>query len=220
MAAIAGILLALAVWGVRNRVVLGSFAVGSTHDGITLWESNGPYSREALRMGQVEALSYSSVTMAPHWGSTAGMDEIQADGYYRSQAISYIVHHAVSVFRTGMLKAFLSIFGIRPNEPWHNLRNGVSILANVLVWLFALIGVLRPPRNGQRMPRSARLFVCLAIIGVVGALLILGPVGFRYCMPMEAVLWILAGHGVALLIPNRQHAPTGQMVAAPPLMAE
>jgi hypothetical protein len=38
LAAIIGIALALALWGARNRLVLGSFVLGSTHDGITLWE--------------------------------------------------------------------------------------------------------------------------------------------------------------------------------------
>jgi len=216
VAAIAGIALVLVVWGARNQLAVGSFVMGSTHDGITLWESNGPYSRAAVWQGQVEAFSYSSSTMAQHWARTAGMNEVQADAYYRNEAISYVVRHPGSVVQTGILKVFLSLLGIRPNESWHNLRNGVSILANLTVLLVALVGVWHPPRKEQLPLRTLRLILCLTISGVVGALLMLGPIGFRYCLPLEGVLWIFAGQGIAYMIENwrEHHAFLGTRIAS------
>jgi hypothetical protein len=204
VAAIAGMALALVLWGARNKVAVGSFVVGTTHDGITLWESNGPYSREAVWKGQVEAVSYSFSTMAQHWARTAGMNEVQADAYFRHEAISYIVRHPVTVFQTGLLKVFFSLLGIRPNESWHNLRNGVSLLANLAVLLFVFLGFWHPPRQEQLSWRRPRLILCLTITGAVGALLALGPIGFRYCMPLEGLLWMFAGQGVVYVIENRR----------------
>jgi len=220
VAAIAGIALGLVLWGARNQAAVGAFVIGSTHDGITLWESNGPYARAAVWKGQVEALSYSSSTMGQHWMRTSEMDEVQANAYYRDQAISYMVRHPVSVFQTGILKAFLSLLGIRPNESWRNLRNGVSIVANLAVLPFAFLGVWHPPRKQEPWLRHVRLILCLAITGVVGALLALGPIGFRYCLPLEGLLWIFTGVGIAHVIDRARLVTVDPGCAEPSAHAE
>ncbi|MBI3695944.1 MAG: hypothetical protein HY238_14025 [Acidobacteria bacterium] len=60
------VLLALTTSGLRNRLVTGEFALGSSHDGITLWEFNGPYTKQTLCLRQVEALPYDFGIMGQH----------------------------------------------------------------------------------------------------------------------------------------------------------
>ncbi len=91
--AVAGVVMALGVWGVRNQVVLGHFVIGSTHDGITLWEANGPFARGSLALGQVDIVSMNKTVMAPIFAETQDLDEVGADAYFKRQALRYMALH-------------------------------------------------------------------------------------------------------------------------------
>ncbi len=43
-----GMMIGLGCWGVRNKLIVGQFALGTSHDGITLWESNYPQAAFSL----------------------------------------------------------------------------------------------------------------------------------------------------------------------------
>jgi hypothetical protein len=194
--ALAGVLVALGVWGIRNQRVLGHFMVGSTHDGITLWESNGPFARRSLALGQVDVLSLDKNVMAPFFRETQNLDEIGADAYFRRQAITYIASHPLDVARTAAAKIAVSVTSIHPNLPLTAPRNLASIAINVLLIMLALFGFARFARSPTIVPFA---ILCL----VTFAMLTVGPAGMRYWLTLRGALWIAAAVSISGSLPRR-----------------
>jgi hypothetical protein len=188
--------LAVAGWGLRNERAIGVFDAGSTHDGITLWESNGAESRRALALGQVDHLSQDSSVMAAVWQRTAQMSEAEADAYFRREAIRYIIGHPGDVGLTALDKLAVSIAGLRPEQSPFDLRNVVSLIdaaALLLLATAALVRLARPPFD----TKVSAVLASLAILGVVTlGLLVIGPAGIRYWLTLRGALWILAAERV------------------------
>jgi hypothetical protein len=194
--AVAGAVIALGAWGARNQLVLGHFVVGSTHDGITLWESNGPFARQSLARGQVDVLSLDRSVMAPMFRETQQLDEVGADAYFRREAVHYIVAHPLGVAETATEKIAISLTSIHPNLPLGAPRNLAGMLDNVLLFLLAGFGLARLARSTTpaRAPAAAAAATgVLAIVCVVTlAMLAIGPAGMRYWLTLRGALWILA----------------------------
>jgi hypothetical protein len=191
-----GVAIAVGSWGLRNQAALGQFAVGSSHDGITLWESNYPSAMEALlKQGQVERLN--DQRMADDFAHTAEMGELQADAYFKDRAVRYIHSHPVEIIRNFGPKLAVAASGYKPEDSIRSLRNLIAFTSNGVLLLAALVGWFVRPRPADAGPRA--LWRCLLIVCplMVLAIIAIGPIGLRYRMSVEPILWIL---GASLIL--------------------
>jgi hypothetical protein len=215
--AVAGVVMALGVWGARNQLVLGHVVIGSTHDGITLWESNGPFAQRSLALGQVDIVSMNKIVMAPIFAETQDLDEVGADAYFKRQALRYMASHPLDVMRTSAEKVAVSIASVHPDLPLTAPRNLAAMLDNALLLILAGIGLARFARSPRAITaqygdiskqsdeREARgvswVFAGMCLVTI--ALLALGPAGMRYWLTLRGALWILAAVSISShLIPR------------------
>jgi hypothetical protein len=197
---------ALTAWGARNQAVVGSFALGSSHDGITLWESNGPYTAAALQRGQVMMLSGQPDLMHAYWSDTRDMSEPEANRYFAEQAVRYVVAHPVDELLLMTRKTFYTLTAIRPELPVMSSRNLVGIVANVVTFVLAALGVGVLLRDRERARRITPLLLILLPLLVTGVLAILiGPIGMRYRIAIDGVVWIFAGMGLLRIADGWRH---------------
>ncbi len=198
-----GVILALAVgaamvgWGLRNAIAAGEFAIGSSRDGITLWEWNSPYVRQSLRHGSPEGLSFTPEIMRTHWDRTMHMTENQVNRYYLGQALQHALAHPVEAVKTSLLKLSLTLTGISIDKPLASSRNVGAALWNLLAFSLALRGflLLRSTLNQGRLPLACVVLVALTVPTIVA--LLVGPIGLRYRIAFDGILWI-AGAGAIL----------------------
>ncbi len=186
-----GVLAALLAWGIRNRIVTGEFALGASRDGITLWEWNGPNAR-AVWDGNPEALSYDHEVMRSHWNRVAGRSENDINRYYLGQIREHVWQHPFDTLTTSLSKLSLSLAGVAVQKPLTGARNLVALGSNTLLILLALRGLSLLRRILHPAARLiARWFFPLIALPVLAALLV-GPVGLRYRIALDGVLWIAA----------------------------
>jgi hypothetical protein len=198
--ATAGVVIALTAWGIRNEGAIGAFHTGSTHDGVTLWESNNAFSRRALAQGQVDHLWLDSSLMLPYWSQTAAMTEAGADAYFRHAAAGYIASHPGDIALTSLDKLAVSLSGVRPEQPLRDSRNVVSVAYDAVLILLTAIAVAQLAR-APRLPTRMTLLQVLAIVTIVViGLLLIGPAGIRYWLTLRAAMWTLTA--VTLLQPR------------------
>ncbi|MFL5575843.1 MAG: hypothetical protein ACJ79S_07755 [Gemmatimonadaceae bacterium] len=190
----AGVALALAAWGARNEAVLGRPFIGSTHDGISVWESNGAHTDRAIDLGQVEALSTDPSVIGPVWARTRDLSEIEADAVFRRTGLAYIREHPVAAGRVMLRKLAVSLAGVRPELPLLAPRNLVALLTNLALFAGALVGLVALRRRSDRV-RGAFPFLAVVAAVTVGLLLV-GPIGIRYWITLQAALWVLSGAGL------------------------
>jgi hypothetical protein len=197
LAAVAGIVLALSVWGFRNYRVMGEFAIGSSHDGISLWESVYPSAREALlTFGQTERLNY--LRMEDDFARTRTLGELQANRYFLQRSLRYILAQPGDVLRTAVVKIAVGLLGLRMEDSLFSARNLVAAMSNALLLAFAGYGAVVMQIN--EAPYRV-LWRCIWAASLLGYMMfaIIGPVGLRYRISLEPVLWILAAGGVTHL---------------------
>ena len=195
---------ALTVWGARNRAVVGSFAIGSSHDGITLWESNGPYTAAAIERGQVMMLSGQPDLMHALWSNTRDMSEPEANRYFARQAVRYVAAHPVDELLLMARKAFYTLTAIRPELRLMSSRNVVGIVSNVVTFVLAAFGIGSLWQDRERARRSGPFLLLVMPLVLTGALAILiGPIGMRYRIALDGVLWLFAGMGVLRIVDRR-----------------
>jgi len=191
VAMLIGIALAVGSWGVRNQLTMGTWVVGTSHDGITLWESVYPSAREALlTRGQTERLN--EQRMQDDFANTARMTELEANRYFTHRALQYMLAHPLDVARTATIKLAVGMSGWSPPESPFTPRNLVAIVSNALLLLLAAHGAMTMQfPGGWPGPRLWLVIVAMAVLSFL-ALTCVGPVGLRYRMSLEPVLWILA----------------------------
>jgi hypothetical protein len=200
-----GVLLAVGSWTARNAVVQKHLLIGSSHDGITLWESNEAHAPEALALGQVDGLSGDSAIVGSIWRQTAAQDEVGANRVFAHAAVQDIEAHPLRVAAFAARKVATSIAGVRPELPILVARNVVSILATAVLILAAALGwsYVRTRANPvQQIAGVGAVLLGLEVLGVLA----LGPVGVRYWVIWRPVLWIMAGLAVTHIARNRGSA--------------
>jgi hypothetical protein len=200
-----GMVVALGAWTTRNALVQGHLLVGSTHDGITLWESNEPHAPEALSRGQVDGLSADPAVVGGIWQQTLSRDEVGANRVFMHAAVQDVEAHPFRVAGFGAHKVAMSIAGVRPELPLPAARNIVSILTTVLLLLAAGLGwryVSARPDPVRHVAGIAALLLALEVLGVLA----LGPVGVRYWVIWRPVLWIMASLAV---VPSTRESGVG-----------
>jgi len=191
LTALAAVFLALSAWGYRNYQVTGHFSIGDTHSGISLWESVYPSAREALMTrGQTEVLN--NERMQGDFAKTAFLGEVDANRYFEHRAVTYILSHPADVAWTAAVKTSVGLVGLKTTESFWSRRNVVAWLSNLVLLVTAAFGVRALPlRHGS--PQRV-LWLCLtgSLLLVQVVFMALGPVGVRYRIDFEPVLWILA----------------------------
>lgn len=204
-AAIAGLALALTVWGARNQAVLAEFFVGSSHDGITLFESNFATARPSmLRTGIAE--SYELEDLGNHFRAVASMTELDANRYFTRQAVAYAMNQPADVLTTAGLKLFASLTGVNLGRHVAARRNLVALVWNVGLIIAGVVGWLWLSRDRVRK-EAVLLCYAGAIVAIVTCLsLLAGPVGLRYRISAAPLLYLGAAVAVVkLLAGGRPH---------------
>ena len=198
-AAIAGLVLALTVWGARNQAVLAEFFVGSSHDGITLFESNYATARPSmLRTGIAE--SYELEDLGDHFRAVASMTELDANRYFTRQAVAYAMDQPADVLATAGLKLFASVTGVNLGRPIAARRNLVALVWNVGLIIAGVVGWLWLSRDRARK-EAVLLCYAGAIVAIVTCLsLLAGPVGLRYRISAAPLLYLGAAVAVVRLL--------------------
>ncbi len=189
-----GVILAVGAWGERNAIVQHHFMTGSSHDGVTLWESTEPNAMRALALGQVDALSADSSIIGTIWQQAAGKDEVGANQVFVHAAMQEMRDDPIRVAAFGVRKIGISIAGVRPELPIGTARNLVSILSTLVLVCVAATGAARVARVARKrdpVRHLAGVGACLLALELLGVLA-LGPVGLRYWILWRPVLWILA----------------------------
>jgi hypothetical protein len=190
LAILLGVAVAVGAWALRNRLVLGEFAIGSSHDGVSLWESNGPNTRKALARGQTEMLTFSPETMAGHWARTARMTENDINRYYVRQAARYMAGHPAEVLATALLKLAISLSGVAPQKPLTSARNLVALLSDAALLAFGLRGLFLLRPRPESKDRAAVYCLLLLIAAPTILMLLIGGVGLRYRITSDGILWM------------------------------
>lgn len=191
LAAIAAVGLALTAWGCRNYSVFGQFAIGSSHDGISFWESVYPSAREALlTRGQTERLN--DERMQDDFARTSSMGELDANRYFLRRAVGYVLAEPADVARTAVVKIGVGLLGLKMEEPLLSARNLVAGLSNSILLILAAFGAGTLQLSAGRPQRMLWRCVAGSSLLVFVALSAFGPVGLRYRVGLEPVLWILA----------------------------
>jgi len=192
----AAVLIGVGAWTTRNAVVQHHLIIGSTHDGLTLWESTAPQATRALAFGQVDALSTDPAIVGSLWRQTVGADEAGADQVFFHAALHGIAAQPTRVVELAVRKVALSIAGVRPELPLTSSRNLVSIAVTILLALAAVLGWRRAPSTRAAVGRMPTIAACALGLETLGVLS-LGPVGLRYWVAWRPVLWILGACAVA-----------------------
>ena len=206
MSALLGATLALGAWGVRNYVAVGQLSLGASADGITLWEWNGPWTRAAAREGRITELSLDPRVMAPHWAKTRHMSEVEASRYFTRQALRFVATHPGTEVATVARKLLYTATGLRPWVPVRSPRNVVALAANALTFALAAAGAAAIVRDRERRRRLAPVAALVApLVATEVLVLLVGPIGLRYRIVLDGVLWTAAAVGVLHLL-DRLHA--------------
>jgi hypothetical protein len=195
VAAICGVCLALCFWGYRNYSVSGEFLVGTSHDGITLWESNYPWARESvLTKGQTEGMN--AERMVDDYEKTDSMTEWEANRYFIRRATEYMAAHPGDVALTAGLKVVVGLFGFRMHQPLLSPRNFVGASSNLILLVLAIAGAMMPGFTAGRA--EILLWRCMLIVLLLSyaGFSVIGPIGLRYRMSLEPALWIGAAVAV------------------------
>ena len=146
----AGILIVcLLPWGVRNRVVLGSFAWLSANGGVTLYDAQGP-----------QAGGDSDQSFLKDMPEIDGLDEVARDQALQRLAIEQMRDDPLRVLRLAGVK-FLRTWSLTPNV--ESYRGGVTGIVSATFTL----GVLVAAGVGLLRRRGAKSLVVLLWLPVV-----------------------------------------------------
>jgi len=144
--------------------------------------------------------------MHAFWSDTRDMSEPEANRYFAEQAVRYVVAHPVDELLLMTRKTLYTLTAIRPELPVMSSRNLVGIVANVVTFVLAALGVGVLLRDRERARRITPLLLILLPLLVTGVLAILiGPIGMRYRIAIDGVVWIFAGMGLLRIADGWRH---------------
>jgi hypothetical protein len=204
IAVLAGVILALAGWGARNAVVLGTFYMGTTRDGKALYEANCAYTRQGIReLGVVGGfLERCGPAEAAH---VAHLGEVAADAQLRRYAIDYITSHPTDVAKTAAFKLSISLTGFDYASPPASGRNVGGLIASVAILGTGLWGLCTWRWRGAIGQLVAVAATATATVTLV--MLLIGPVGLRYRISFTGFLYL----GTGLLLASVVERATGRL---------
>ena len=195
-AVLIGFILALGAWGTRNSIVLGSFEIGSTHDGEVLLRSNCRYTRQGIReLGMVGAFTKECLTTDEE--HLLNLPELEFNRELRSYALDYIASNPVDVAQTAAFKLVVSLSGYDFAAPPMSLRNVIAVSSSLLTLVVGLCGLTLIWRQiDPSIARQLFVLLCLSTGALTLALLAIGPTGIRYRVGFSGFLYL----GVALTV--------------------
>jgi hypothetical protein len=195
----AGMAVSIGLWTARNALVFGALFMGSSHDGLTLFESTYAHARAAIvQTGTIEGLSQTHLD--EQFAHAASLGELDADTYYRRTAWHYIRSNPLDVAWTAGLKLAVSLTGADLSTSLLSLRNTVTVVTRVALLLVGSWGlVLAWPRSRiADEPHMHALFLMFGLTVVLTmAMLALGPNGLRYWMSAAGFLYVGVGVVIA-----------------------
>jgi hypothetical protein len=201
-----GIAVALVAWGARNHRALGEFQIGSSHDGITLFESNYATARPSLlRTGVVE--SYTLDDLREQFDAVAPMSEFEANRYFRRQAMAYARDNPLDVLTTGGLKLLVSLTGLNLGRPLMSARNLVPLAANVFLVFAGVYGWRRLRLDRERLEVRLLGWLFLAVVTLTCLGLLAGPSGMRYRVDATGFLYLGAAAAIISVARPRTASP-------------
>jgi 4-amino-4-deoxy-L-arabinose transferase-like glycosyltransferase len=155
-ALIAGTLLVVIPWTVRNARVFGRFVLVASEGGVTFWTGNHPLARGEGDMAANPDIKRAELEFRQaHPGLTAE----QLEPLYYREALSYISNHPAWWLTLLARKAFYTVVPAGPSYALHSSRYRItSVVSYVVVLLLALAGAWT--LRGRRRP--AALFVLAA----------------------------------------------------------
>lgn len=206
IAALIGISVAICAWGVRNLLVLGTFFLGTSHDGQTLWQHNHARARESILQTGI------AQTLAPIDHPASG-SEIDVDRAFKRDAIDYLRRHPGDATITASLKVTVSILGIDFGSR-SRLRNAIAAASNAVLLVLTALGYRVWRRQFAVDPVAGYLVWCGAIIvGVTLLMLAIGPVGIRYRIAATGFGYLLAALALSAVPWSRWRSRSGRRPA-------
>jgi hypothetical protein len=198
---ILGVALALAGWGGRNYAALGEFQPGSSHDGITIFETNYATARPSLlRTGTVDR--YELETLAPHFAAVATMSEFDANRYFTREAIRYARSHPGDVIATAALKSAMTLTGVNPARPLLTSRNLVAAATSLTLLVAGVLGWRLLETDAGRPDAGLVAFLGIVVTMVTCAGMLAGPAGLRYRLSVTPFLYLGAAAVIVRGMPS------------------
>jgi len=159
-ALLAGVLVIMLPWTMRNALVHGGFVVGSPHGGVTFWTGNNELARGEGDMAanpELRRLSREIEAQNP------GLSARELDGLYYRKALEFITGHPFSWAWIEVRKAFYTVVPIGPSYRLHSpLYFGASVVSYLGVLPFAVAGFLRLVRRDR--PPIVLLLMALSAV--------------------------------------------------------
>ena len=191
-AILVGVVVASAAWAVRNASVLGRVVLGSTHDGVTLYESNSAHASDAIsKFGEAggTGLYYEPRTFA----ARAASGEVDANQAFLRDAIGYGVAHPVAVAGTSVFKLAVSLSGIDLGQPIGRVRNLAALARCAVLLVLGALGLWRWQRRSIAAGETPFGLVLAATSIATCGVLLAGPVGERYWIAAAGFLYVGVG---------------------------
>jgi hypothetical protein len=159
-ALLAGVLVIMLPWTVRNARVHGGFVVGSPHGGVTFWTGNNEAARGEGDMAANPVLRRMSREIE---AANPGLSAREVDGLYYRKALEFVTGHPLAWLWLETRKVFYTIVPIGPSYRLHSpLYFGASVVSYLGVLPFAVAGLLRLVRRDR--PPIALLLMALSSV--------------------------------------------------------
>jgi 4-amino-4-deoxy-L-arabinose transferase-like glycosyltransferase len=120
-------------WTYRNYLSTGALVPVSSNGGLNLWSGNNP----EFRWRQLVPMSL------PIYDRPAGLSELEADNYYRQQAVEWITSHPVE-FATNAIDKVIVLYSFDPlsrRTDQANLYRFVGLFPYGILLPFVLVGL-------------------------------------------------------------------------------
>ena len=197
VAMLVGVVGALVLWGARNQAVLGTFFVGTTHDGESFFESNCAYTREGIR--RLGLVGFQRECSPEQFEHAISLGELEANRQFREYAFAYIAAHPIEFAKTALFKTAVTLSGYDFARAPLSARNVVATLWSLLTLGLGGWGLWRLWQQMEAgVVKDVVVLVLTPMIVVTVLMLMVGPTGLRYRLTLSGALWI----GLAFWIRN------------------
>ena len=157
---LAGALVIMLPWTMRNAVVHGGFVVGAPHGGVTFWTGNNELAQGEGDMAANPVLRRRSREIE---AQNPGLSARELDALYYRTALAFITSRPFSWVWLEVRKVFYTIVPIGPSYRLHSpLYLGASVVSYLGVLPFAVAGFLRLVRHDR--PPIALLLMALSAV--------------------------------------------------------
>jgi len=187
---ITALVVPIAVWTVRNILVLGAPVVLSTSTGVNLLIGNNPTATGSSGV---------AVDISGPQSRASAMSEVHSDAYLRQTAIDWIVHHPVD--SATLFFAKVANYFSAYNAPVTVSEGGtVQRLVAYLSWAVLVILVLVRLALRKRLPlrRTEKVFIGLFVANALVMAVFFTRTRFR--QPLDSILLVEAAIAIVLVV--------------------